>query len=417
MTTFSFIHASDLHLDTPFRGVSDQPPAVTELLRTATLDAFESLVRLCIEKDAAFLLVAGDIFDGSDRNLRAQLRFRDGVARLAERGIQTFVSLGDHDAAETWAATLEWPKGVHVFSAERAESVTAMRNGAPLAQVAGLSHAKPGEERNLARELKPERTELFQIALLHANCGVAGHSPVAPCAPGDLAGAGFNYWALGHVHDRQILADAPAVAYPGNPQGRCFHETGPRGCLLVQVDGQRRTEITFQPLDAVRWLEDELNIQGVGSVETLARLIGQKMESLRAAGGGRPVIARLTLEGRGPLYYDLNREAITADLLERTRKAGMAADPLVWVQALDNRTRPELDLDRRARSQDLVGQMLTVSRELGAGAIEETLAPVLSALYEDGQARRALEPLTAEALKAILADAELLCLDQLEKDE
>ena len=417
MTTFSFIHASDLHLDTPFRGISDQPPAVTELMRSATLDAFESLLRLAIEKDAAFLLVAGDIFDGADRNLRAQLRFREGAARLAERGIQTFIALGDHDARDTWAATLEWPRGVHVFSAERAESVTATRNGAPLAQIAGISHAKGGETRNLARELKPEHSELYQIALLHANCGVADHRAVASCTLGDLTGAGFDYWALGHVHTRQTLSDAPAVAYPGNPQGRCFHETGPRGCLLVQVDGQRRTEIEFQPLDTVRFQEAELNIQGLGTVEGLDRQIAAMLDRLRAAGAGRPVLARLLLDGRGPLYYDLGREAIAADLLERTRKTGMAADPLVWVQAIENRTRPEVDLDRRAKSQDLVGQMLTVSRELAAGAIEEKLAPALAALYEDGQGRRALKPPTADDLKEILADAELLCLDQLEKDE
>ena len=150
----------------PPRGLATQPPAVAEALRAATLNAFEGLIRLAIEKDVAFLIVAGDALDAADRNLRAQMRFRDGLARLAERGIQSFVALGDRDPLDGWSATIEWPKGVHVFSAERPECVTAERHGKALARITGISFAQAGEARDLAGTLKPESGDLFQIAVL-----------------------------------------------------------------------------------------------------------------------------------------------------------------------------------------------------------------------------------------------------------
>jgi DNA repair exonuclease SbcCD nuclease subunit len=139
MTRFSFVHASDLHLDSPFAGVTATAPEVAERLRTATFDAFDNIVRLCIERRVDFLLVAGDVYDGADRSLRAQLRFRDGLLRLAEQGIRAFVAHGNHDALEGWSSAIEWPEGVRVFGEELA-SVPVERDGAPIALVSGISY-------------------------------------------------------------------------------------------------------------------------------------------------------------------------------------------------------------------------------------------------------------------------------------
>jgi DNA repair exonuclease SbcCD nuclease subunit len=405
MPAFSFIHVSDLYLDSPLRGLSSQPPAVAEVLRTATLDAFERLIRLCLDKDVSFLLIAGDAIQGEDRNLRAQIALRDGLARLAERGIQTFIALGDRDPRETWSAALEWPQGVHFFGEDEAESVTAERHGAALAQVTGVSR-KRGETRDLASLIKRQGKGLFQVALLHGEAGAA-----------TLSGAGIDYWALGGAHNPRVVSRAPLAIYPGALQGLSAEEAGAHGCALVTVGEDRRAEMEFIAVDAVRWTAAEAGIGGLKTGEELSREIATRLEEIRARAEGRPSVATLALTGRGALYYELSGGAASRELLERARKAGTAAEPLVWVRALEPRCLPEMDLELRGRGQDMVGQVLTVAGEWHGGDLEEKLGPVLAPLFEDTQARRALEALAAGELQDILNDAQHLCLDQLEKSE
>lgn len=411
MTAFSFIHASNLLLDSPPRGLATQPPAVAEALRAATLGAFEGLIRLALEKDVAFVIIAGDALDAADRNMRAQIRFRDGLARLAERGIQSFVALGERDPLDGWSSTIEWPQGVHLFSAEHPETLTAERHGKPLARLTGVSFATAGEERPLAEMLKPEGGGLFQIAVIHRPCMGKG------CDHEALKRAGFDYWALGHPAALKIISKSPALIAPGNLQGLSAEESGPHGCCLVHVNDNRQASVEFMPVDAVRWMAAEVSIEGIKNAEVLGRMINEKIELLRAQGEGRPVVARLSLVGRGPLYYEFNTVASTQDLLERARKTGTAADPLVWVQAIEPRCEPEIDWERHGRGQDMMGQVLKVGQALRGGEIASSLAPVLAPLFEDGQARRALEALSPAELEAILTDAEHLCLDNLEKSE
>src|SRR3990172_993244 len=149
MTPFSFIHAADLHLDSPFKGVIGEAPHIAEAVYSATFDAFESLINLCIEKQVNFLLIAGDVYDGRDRSLRAQLRFRDGLERLAERGISAFVVHGNHDPLKGWSNQIVWPSGVHVFGAEEVETVTFAMDGKPVAFISGISYMEAQETRNL----------------------------------------------------------------------------------------------------------------------------------------------------------------------------------------------------------------------------------------------------------------------------
>lgn len=417
MPAFSFIHVSDLHLDTPLRGLAAAPPAVAELLQTATLDAFDALLRLCLEQDAAFLIVAGDALDGADRNLRAQRIFRDGLARLAERGIQSFVAFGSNDARETWSAALEWPGGVHLFSTEQVESVVVSRQGVPLARISGISHAHPAEERDLARLFKADPPGLFQIAVLHAACGAdPDQAPASPCTLEQLTGAGFDYWALGGLHRPALLSQTPAVVYPGALQGRAGSESGAHGGVLVTVGGDRKARVEFIPLDAVRWEAAEVSIAGLASAADLGQLISQTLDRLREASQGRVVLARILLHGHGPLYYELTRTPLLRQLLEQAHKIGAAEDPAVWVESLEPRCQPEIDLERRSHGQDLLGQVLATARDLREGGLPQQLAPVLAPLFQEGQARRALDPLSPQELEAILADAELLCLDQLEKN-
>ena len=74
--------------------------------------------------------------------------------------------------------------------------------------------------------------------MLHTSCdGKPGHASYAPCSSGDLVARGYHYWALGHVHQFEVLHEFPHIVYPGNLQGRSVRDTGPKGAMRVSVSG------------------------------------------------------------------------------------------------------------------------------------------------------------------------------------
>lgn len=419
MKPFLFIHAADLHIDSPFRGVSAESPEVAEQLQKSTFRAFEALIEACMDHEVNFLLVAGDVYDGADRSLGAQLKFHAGLKRLAQAGIRSFVIHGNHDPLDGRVSSLEWPEEVKVFG-KSAETVTVEVGGEAVAAVSGISFPRKEVRANLAKKIKPGSPGLFQIGLLHCNVGSdTGHESYAPCELSDLQSSGMNYWALGHVHTRQTLSDDPLVVYPGNPQGRSIREQNARGCYLVRVDAQGKAELEFLPLDVVRWHQTSVSIEGLDTVDALDRKLGETLEALFAAAAGRGIVCRVKVEGRGPLYKDLHAQGAADDLLARIRESLAASDPPVWVQRIELDCRPEVDLEERANRGDLLAEVLTVAKEYGAGAagLYQLQAAALDELWANTRAKKALVELDVDLIREILAAAELLCLDLLEDDE
>src|SRR5580698_10557440 len=236
---FRFIHAADLHLDTPFAGLGRVSPEIAGRLRDASLEAFDALVRMAIERKAAFVIFAGDIYDSADRGVRAQLRFLRGVARLGEHGITVFVAHGNHDPMDGWSAVRRLPENLVVFGSDAVERHTMGREDEPWAHVYGISYPRRDVTENLA--LRFQRTEApgLHIGVLHANVGNQPEHPAySPCTVADLGAAGMDYWALGHIHQYQRLAEGrPWIVYPGSLQAMKSSELGPRGAVVVEVAG------------------------------------------------------------------------------------------------------------------------------------------------------------------------------------
>ena len=116
MPLLRFVHAADLHLDSPFTGLkAAAPDNVANALYAATFTAYENIIDLCIDEGVDALLVAGDVYDGKDRSLRAQLKFVEGLRRLDEAGIRSFVCHGNHDPLDGWEAKLNYPPGCKRF--------------------------------------------------------------------------------------------------------------------------------------------------------------------------------------------------------------------------------------------------------------------------------------------------------------
>jgi DNA repair exonuclease SbcCD nuclease subunit len=414
MPNFSFVHAADLHLDSPFATRNVDNPDLARILRSATYQAFERVVQLCLEKQVDFLLVAGDVYDGADRSLRAQVRFRDGLQRLDDAGIRSFVVHGNHDPLDGWSSTLEWPPGVHVFG-DDVETVEVKKDGTLLACIQGISYPKRDERRNLSLLFK--RTgPAFHIALLHANVGSdTGHEPYAPCSLDDLLNSEMDYWALGHVHNNRVLSkNLPFVVYPGNTQGRNIKETGERGCYLVKVGDDKEVEMEFHATDVIRWTTYDLPIHGLQTEQDLMNALDRVCLDISEKVSGRSAMARITLSGRSPLFKFLRAPNTVSDLLEIVHERGSSYSPSVWVEQIQLSVGPDIDPRVRMKEKDFLGDLIRYSQELlGERDLGKLMREDLAPLFESSRIHRYLESPGDSELRELLEEAERICLDTL----
>ena len=422
---FCFVHAADLHLDTPFSGIHESAPFVAEALREASLAALDAIVALALERDAAFLVVAGDVYDGPERGLRAQLRFRDGLARLADAGIASVVVHGNHDPiASGWSAVGSWPDAVTVLGHETVGLVSIERDGEQIATVQGISYATRAVAENLARRFSRPDGPGLHVGLLHCNVeGAAeGYADYSPCTLDDLRSTHLDYWALGHVHQHRVLAEGtgpgdPWVVYPGNSQARSPRpsERGAKGAVVVHVAGGRVTRVEHVACDAVRFAECACAIDGIASLDDLEDRLSALGEEVLEAAAGRSVVVRARLVGRGGLHGELARPGVTDGLLAHLRDAAGSAARFCWWDALVDESRSGTDLDAVRARGDFSSDLLALAESLAG---DDAALDALGSELVGGVPRllaRDMHALAGDtgALRALLEKATHLALDEL----
>jgi DNA repair protein SbcD/Mre11 len=369
MTTFSFLHAADLHLDTPFEALGAESTALQSALLDASLSCWTSLVELALDREVAFVLLAGDIYDSTRRGLRAQLNFHQGLERLSDAGIQTLIVHGNHDPLTVASSIpVNLSEGVTVFPANRVESVTVKRKRGTIATVHGISYDAPAITENLSAQFEPIDDGGIQIAVLHCNVGSSTeHAPYSPCTVADLCTKGMDYWALGHIHKRAILhAGHPWIVYPGNLQGRSAKpsESGAKGAVIVNVLDNVIQEPEFVELDRIRFVRCEVSIENRASIADLREAISDSIDQLRGQNAGRGILVRVLLVGRGPLHVVLRAEGEVTDFTRTLREGWVGTTPLVWIEAVIDDTATTLDLDAIRARQDFSAEMLAEADRL-----------------------------------------------------
>ncbi len=324
-----FLHAADLHLDSPFKGITDMPAARLAELRESTFAAYRSLITYAVRVKPDFVLLAGDIYDGEDRSLRAQLRFIQGLEQLKNADIPVFLSYGNHDhLAGSWAR-FEVPDNVTVFGPD-VESHTFTVRGQQVA-VHGFSY----RERHVSEAMIAHYPEaaaddrILHIGMLHGSiAGDETHAVYAPFSMKELLQKKYNYWALGHIHKRQLLHEEPPVVYPGNLQGRHRNEPGVKGFYDVVLEGGSAA-LTFVAASTLRFEEIQVDCSDVRHANDWLAKCREQAEA--AAGRNGSAIIRVVNRRIGEEARELFAEAPAEEWLDVLRET---ADSRIWFSGL-----------------------------------------------------------------------------------
>jgi len=308
------VHAADLHIDSPLRGLPPYDGAPLAQVRDAPRRAFEKLVAFCIESKASLLLIAGDLYDGDWRDFSTGLFFANEMSRLREAGVRVAVVYGNHDAASGITPKLQLPKNVRTFSPSKPE--TFVYEDLRVA-VHGRSFPAKAVTEDLSVDYPAPVAGSFNIGLLHTCAdGRPGHDAYAPCKLDALRARGYDYWALGHVHQREVLSEEPWVVFPGNLQGRHVREIGAKGATVIDVEDGRVASVEHVALDVVRWAECAIAMEESSSVADVIDAARAELSAELDRAEGRVLAARLVVRGPEAITGRVaaQREAVTAEI-------------------------------------------------------------------------------------------------------
>ena len=302
-----FIHTADIHLDSPLKGLEAHADAPVEEIRGATRRAFDNLIDLAIEEAVDFILIAGDLYDGDWKDYNTGLFFAARMGRLSKAGIKVFIVSGNHDAASQITRAMPLPDTVTLFSPRKPQSVKLDALGVI---IHGQSYSSRAVAENLAAQYPQHDSNYFNIGLLHTSLtGREGHEDYAPCTVDELKSKGYDYWALGHVHKREIVSEDPWIVFPGNIQGRHIKETGAKGATVVTVEEGRIAAVETRELDVLRWATCQVDLTACETADRVHDAVRQTFAQELDQADGKTLALRLILTGQCPIH---------ARLLDRT---------------------------------------------------------------------------------------------------
>lgn len=409
-----FIHAADIHLDSPLKGLEQYEGAPVQEIRDAARRALANLIDLAIEQQVAFVLIAGDIYDGDWRDYNTGLFFVKQATRLRDSGIPLYLISGNHDAANRMTRSLRMPDNVKLFSNETPE--TEFIHELDVA-IHGQGFSTAAVHEDLSEAYPPPKAGYLNIGLLHTCAtGREGHEQYAPCSVEGLKLKGYDYWALGHVHCRETLCEKPLIAFPGNIQGRHVRETGPKGCLLVAVDDNRSFNPEFRALDVLRWEVAIVDVSDAQGIDDVLALVATEIEQLHGQAAGRPLAVRVELHGQSSAHRDLlaQKHHWTNEIRSLAIDVGKGE---VWIEKVKLRT---TDPVRRADTGNLPdGAIEELTAQFEQARSDPAKLAELGCDFADIAKKlpaelKSLAPLDEpEWLNGVLSEAESLLLNRL----
>ncbi len=352
---FKFIHAADVHLDSPLRGLSRYESAPAESIRDACRRAFENLVDLAIEEKVSFVLLAGDLYDGGWKDYSTGIFLSHQMGRLGRHNISVFKVAGNHDAANRMTKALDGPANMKMLSSRKVETI---RIDDLAVAIHGRSFGTQHVDENLAAGFAVAEKGMFNIGLLHTSLdGREGHAVYAPCSVDDLRSKGYQYWALGHIHKQEIVSEDPLIVFSGCIQGRHIRETGAKGCVLVTVEDGAVSAVDTYPLDVLRWALCHVDLTDVAEMREVLECARKTIESEQISADGRPMAMRIRFEGATAISDETAAYPERFEQQIKALGAEIAGDDL-WIERVENATVSKLDLESTMSDNSAFGKLL-----------------------------------------------------------
>lgn len=389
MESIRFIHTADLHLGSPFIGMKDLQKEQWKQLKDSTLAAFDRLIQYALKTHPDFVCIVGDIYDGEDRNIRAQARFQKGMQQLSEKNIPVVICFGNHDHLSGKWTRFELPQNVYVFD-ETVSQFTLNTAAGPVI-FTGFSYGKRHVSESMVEHYPVAQSlDSYHIGLLHGSLeGDATHAVYAPFKKEQLLSKQYDYWALGHIHKRQELYLEPAMVYPGNIQGRHRKESGEKGFYEVTLS-KVTTQLEFIPTSVVQFDQVVVSGEGIVHMNEVIELC-KKQLSLFSETVGTAII-ELVLTELDQDSFDLLAEVPESELLEMLRESVEELDCFVWIQAIHLQQTDE-DAELSPLGATLIDTM--------ASWETDDWKVVLQDLYRHPKSSRFLEPVEKQTIREL----------------
>ena len=337
MSTIRILHSADLHLDSPFEGLSHGKAAVRRVEQRRLLSRMAELAQ---REHVDLVLLSGDLLDSSCTYLETG---EELIRSLQAMAVPVFIAPGNHDfySAHSPYARLKLPQNVHIFTRPEIDCVPVDTLGVPV-RVYGAAFTDTHSASLLDGLTAAREAGTLNIMCLHGEVG-APDSQYDPISEAAIAASGMDYIALGHIHKASGLLRAGDCFYswPGCPEGRGFDETGEKyvnivelgdgGCTLEQVCiAKRRYELLTadvtgsDPLIAVHTLLPDETVRDIYRIT----LTGETAQA--------PDLTRL-YDSLSELFFDLHirdRTHIRRSVWERAGEDSLRGIFLMKLRAL-----------------------------------------------------------------------------------
>ncbi|MBP0481208.1 metallophosphoesterase family protein [Sagittula salina] len=394
------IHTADVHLDSPLKSLALKDPDLRERVIAATRTALTRIVDAALSEAVDAVLIAGDLFDGQERSARTAAFLLAQLDRLRVAGIRVFLIKGNHDAENPITGDLDLPENVHVFTGHGGR--VALNEAV---QVHGVSFSGRQAPDSLLPKFAAPVEGAVNVAMLHTSlAGSQGHDVYAPCTVAELAALGFDYWALGHIHRRQVHSETPWIVMPGCPQGRDIGEAGPRSATLIEIDDDARfiTRVGEIPTAAVEFAVVEIDAAGLEEAEALRDVLRRELWAMAEVPGCDAALLRVTLRGATPLRWAILRDR---DTWEET-VAQLARDTgRLWLEKLSLDLSEPAGTSTKSAVDDLARLMAEIRAEPGFhSALRADAEQLLSDLPPARRAALLPDEAAADRLTAGLAE-------------
>lgn len=411
MAAYRFVHTADVHLDSPLCSLALRNPDVAELIGNATRQAFVRTVDLCLEEQVDALLLAGDLYDSEQTSMKTARFLAEQLRRLGEAGIEAFIVRGNHDAMSKITREMTFPDTVTLFKAWAAAVETKRRSPGGPVVIHGLSFSQSHTPASLVGKYKPPVGGAVNIGLMHTSVGGSDdHDPYAPCTMADLNGAGYRYWALGHVHKRWVQDGPCTVVMPGIPQGRDINEGGVKSVSLVAIGDDGSTSIEERIVSVAQFERVPVRVEGIDDWTNLVGSINDALRQAKDAVVADHLVARLHLTGSTPLAWRIRRDL---DLLKEEAEVWASMDGQSWIEKLEADCRPQAteagraddpltELSRLVESEVLSSEAFKAEAAHIMKELQGQLPPELRRLFGDDQT--AFEANMADLAKEGAAD-------------